>query len=155
MIEREHRVNRNVRIEFSTRGWGTVTVSGVVRALAGAGWGLTQPDGASSYATEDRAGSLVWTTVRQETPEAVAAALDAPPRDGQRAGVTLFHDKAGTGGQRLFAPEQDAIDFLPTINRRALPASERLTDLAWYLQMMLPALHTCGLMGYTVRDHFD
>ncbi len=130
-----------------------MTVSGVVRALAGAGWGLTQPDGAASYATEDPAGSLVWTTSRRETSDAVVAMLDAPPRQGQRVGVSLFHDKAGTGGQLLFSPERDGIDFLPTINRRAHPAGEHLTDFSWYLETMLPALHTCSLMGYTVRDH--
>jgi hypothetical protein len=119
-----------------------VTVSGVVRALAGAGWGLAQPDGAAPYAAEDPAGSLVWTTSRRETSDE-AAILNAAPRQGRRVGVSLFHDKAGTGGQLLFSPERDGIEFLPTINRRA------------HLETMLPALHTCGLMGYTARDHVD
>lgn len=45
--------------------------------------------------------------------------------------------------------------FIPTIDRRSLCGAPALTDMAWYLNALVPPLLALGLAGYQARDLAD
>jgi hypothetical protein len=129
---------------------GSVTVAETTRALGSSGWSLGQ-QGQETYAVENASGVLSW-MAHEGDPAAIVPLLDDPARQQQWVGVTLQHRPTGAPGHLFFHPRREDITFSPSNHRRTITDTE-LTDLPWYLETMLPGLHSIGLMGYTMRDH--
>ncbi|AGS67148.1 hypothetical protein [Streptomyces collinus] len=130
-----------------------VTVDAVVRALAGEGWSLQEPLGIS-YVVEDD-DLFDWQSTSTEQAAEVLALVDSPAHVDHHVGVCIYHSTAETGGQLLFYAGRSHCSFIPTIDRRSLPAAPAFTDLAWYLNALVPPLLTLGLANYTARDLVD
>ncbi|MER0244738.1 hypothetical protein AAHZ94_22660 [Streptomyces sp. HSW2009] len=145
-------MSRSADIDFTFRS--PVTAALLVRALAACGWSPEEPRGIS-YAVQDADGDLEWVSVPPHGVGNVLDALDAPHRQGQRTGLSLYHREAGTGGLLLLYPGRLSLSFSPTIHRRSYGAAEELTDIPWYLGQLLPPLFAVGLQGYQAQDMAD
>ncbi|MET7645831.1 hypothetical protein ABZS83_19765 [Streptomyces sp. NPDC005426] len=78
--------------------------------------------------------------------------LDAPENLPHAVAFNVYHPEAGTGGMLMFLPGRTDVSFVPSIDRRRLPAAPEFTDLAWYLHALVPALVTAGLTGYEAKE---
>ncbi|NEA64413.1 hypothetical protein [Streptomyces sp. SID12488] len=130
-----------------------VTVSTVVSALAEAGWSLEEPLGLSYVVNDDD--SFDWQATSVDRADEILSLLDSPENRAFDVAICVYHPEAGTGGQLLFPPGRTRCYFLPTIYRRSLPGAPRLTDIAWYLNALVPALLPAGLLSYEARDLAD
>ncbi|MFY4722980.1 hypothetical protein [Streptomyces sp. LaBMicrA B280] len=130
-----------------------VTVDAVVRALAGAGWSMHEPLGISYMVNDD--GLFDWQSASTDRAADVLAMVDAPGTIGHQVGVCVYHTTAETGGQLLFHADRSHCSFIPTIDRRTLAGAPALTDMAWYLNALVPPLLAVGLAGYEARDSAD
>lgn len=139
---------RQASIHFTTHGTGSVTVAEATQALVSSGWSLGQ-QGQASYAVENASGVLSW--MAHEDRDTIVALLDDPARRQQCVGVALQHSATAALGHFFFHPRREEITFSPSNHRRTIAHTE-LTDLPWYLETMLPGLHSVGLMGYTMKD---
>lgn len=140
---------RQAAIHFTTHGMGSVTVAEATQALDSSGWSLGQP-GQASYAVENAVGVLSW-MAHEGDRDTIVALLDDPARRQQWVGMALQHSATGALGHFFFHPQREEITFSPSNHRRTIADTE-LTDLPWYLETMLPGLHSVGLMGYTMKD---
>ncbi|NEC92387.1 hypothetical protein [Streptomyces sp. SID12501] len=130
-----------------------VTASAVVSALTEAGWSLEEPLGLSYMVNDD--GMFDWQATSVDQADEILSRLDAPENRAFEVAICVYHPGAGTGGQLLFLPDRSQCCFLPTIYRRSLPGAPRLTDIAWYLNALVPALLPAGLLSYEARDLAD
>ncbi|MYV60946.1 hypothetical protein GTW37_17100 [Streptomyces sp. SID4931] len=80
------------------------------------------------------------------------ARLDAPGNLPYSVAVDVYYPEAGTGGMLLFMPGRTEVSFVPTIDRRRIPAALEFTDLAWYLSALVPAFVGVGLEGYEAKE---
>jgi hypothetical protein len=128
---------------------GSVTVAEATQALGSSGWSLGQ-QGQASYAVENASGAFSW-MAHEGDRDKIIALLDDPARQQQWVGVALQHSATGALGHFFFHPQREEITFSPSNNRRTIAHTE-FTDLPWYLETMLPDLHSVGLMGYTMKD---
>ncbi|WP_371658353.1 hypothetical protein [Streptomyces sp. NBC_00280] len=139
----------DVELEFAR----AVTVGAVVNALAEAGWSLEEPLGLS-YMVNDN-GMFDWQATSADRADEILSLLDAWENRAFDVAICVYHPGVGTGGQLLFPPGRSRCCFLPTIDRRSLPGAPRLTDIAWYLNALVPALLPAGLLSYEARDLAD
>jgi hypothetical protein len=130
-----------------------VTVGTVVRALAGEGWSLQEPLGLSYMV--DRDGLFDWQSTSTNRVVEVLTEVNARENIDHYVGVCIYHSTAEIGGQLLFHPGRSHCSFSPTINRRSLPGAPALTDMAWYLNRLVPPLLAVELTGYEARDLLD
>lgn len=81
--------------------------------------------------------------------------VDSPDNIDYHVGVCIYHSTAETGGQLLFHAGRSRCSFIPTIDRRRLSGAPALTDMAWYLNALVPPLLARGLASYEARDLVD
>ncbi|MES4892316.1 hypothetical protein [Streptomyces sp. NPDC096012] len=130
-----------------------VTVDAVVRALAGEGWSLQEPLGISYVVNTDDL--FDWQSASTEQAAEVLALVDAPANVDHHVGVCIYHSTAETGGQLLFHAGRSRCSFIPTIDRRSLCGAPALTDMAWYLNALVPPLLVLGLASYEAKNLAD
>ncbi|MDX2918329.1 MULTISPECIES: hypothetical protein [Streptomyces] len=130
-----------------------VTVDAVVRALAGEGWSLQEPLGISHMVNND--GLFDWQSASTDQAAEVLTVVDSPDNIDYLVGVCIYHSTAATGGQLLFHAGRSHCSFIPTIDRRRLSGAPALTDMAWYLNALVPPLLAIGLASYEARDLGD
>ncbi|WP_329127542.1 hypothetical protein [Streptomyces sp. NBC_01465] len=82
----------------------------------------------------------------------VVTLLDAPENLPYAVALNVYHREAGTGGMLMFLPGRTDVSFVPTIDRRRIPAAPEFTDLAWYLHALVPPLVPAGLEGYKATE---
>ncbi|MFC8450121.1 hypothetical protein [Kitasatospora sp. NPDC057223] len=131
----------------------TVTVDAVLRALADEGWSLQEPLGISYMVNDDDL--FDWQSTSADRAADVLAVVDSPENIDYCIGVCIYHRTAETGGQLLFHAGRSRCSFIPTINRRSLHGAPAVTDMAWYLNALVPPLLAMGLAGYEARDLVD
>jgi len=127
-----------------------VTVRSTVSALIRGGWSLEEPLGLSYMVNDDD--MYDWLCCAPDQAGEVLTLLDSPENKGYTVAVCIYHPSAETGGQLLFAPDRTKCSFIPTINRRGLPSAPKFTDVAWYLQTLVPTLVHEGLHGYEATE---
>ncbi|MFE4337218.1 hypothetical protein ACFRQM_50295 [Streptomyces sp. NPDC056831] len=130
-----------------------VTVDAVVRVLAGEGWSLQEPLGISYMVNNDDL--FDWQSASADQAAEVLTVVDSPDHIDYLVGVCIYHSAAGTGGQLLFHAGRSHCSFIPTIDRRGLSGAPALTDMAWYLNALVPPLLAMGLASYEARDLVD
>ncbi|MFI1286428.1 hypothetical protein ACH4U5_37680 [Streptomyces sp. NPDC020858] len=130
-----------------------VTVDAVVRALGGEGWSLQEPLGISYVVNNDD--MFDWQSASTDQAAEVLTVVDSPDNIDYLVGVCIYHATAGTGGQLLFHAGRSHCSFTPTIDRRGLSGAPALTDMAWYLNALVPPLLAMGLASYEARDLVD
>lgn len=126
-----------------------VTVDAVVRALAGEGWSLREPLGLSYMVDFD------WNSASTDQAAEILAVVDAPGNLEYDVAVCVYHWTAKTGGQLLLHVGRTHCSFTPMIDRRSLPGAPAFTDMAWYLNALVPPLLAIGLVSYEARDLAD
>ncbi|MGW6854286.1 hypothetical protein ACWGCK_36835 [Streptomyces virginiae] len=129
-----------------------VTVDAVVRALAGEGWSLQEPLGIYVVNNDDL---FDWQSTSADQAAEVLTVVDSPDNIDYLVGVCIYHSAAGTGGQLLLHAGRSHCSFIPTIDRRGLSEAPALTDMAWYLNALVPPLLAMGLASYEARDLVD
>uniref|UniRef100_A0AAU3I2A3 Uncharacterized protein n=1 Tax=Streptomyces sp. NBC_01393 TaxID=2903851 RepID=A0AAU3I2A3_9ACTN len=129
---------------------GAVTVGAVMRALAGVGWSLQEPLGISYMVNNDDL--FDWQSASTDRAAEVLTVVDSPDTIDYLVGVCIYCSTAGTGGQLLFHAGRSHCSFIPTIDRRRLSGAPALTDMAWYLNALVPPLLAMGLVSYEARD---
>ncbi|WP_106410847.1 hypothetical protein [Streptomyces sp. DH-12] len=130
-----------------------VTVDAVVRALGGEGWSLQEPLGLSCMVNNDDL--FDWQSASTDQAAEVLTVVDSPDNIDRHVGVCIYHSTAETGGQLLFHAGRSRCSFIPTIDRRRLSGAPALTDMAWYLNALVPPLLALGLASYEARDLAD
>ncbi|WP_123980215.1 hypothetical protein [Streptomyces sp. Ag109_O5-1] len=115
----------------------------MVRALAGEGWSLQEPLGVSYVVNNDDL--FNWQSASANQADEVLAVLDSPDSIDYDVGVCIYHSIAETGGQLLFHAGRSHCSFIPTIDRRRLSGAPALSDMAWYLNALIPPLIAIGL----------
>ncbi|MEV7789851.1 hypothetical protein AB0O72_31430 [Streptomyces sp. NPDC088106] len=130
-----------------------VTVAAVVRALGGGGWSLQEPLGISYVVNNDDL--FDWQSASTDQAAEVLTVMDSPDNIDYLVGVCIYHSTAETGGQLLFHPGRSHCSFTPTIDRRGLEGASALTDIAWYLNALVPPLLAMGLASCEARDLVD
>ncbi|MFE4682757.1 hypothetical protein ACFRNJ_18255 [Streptomyces sp. NPDC056721] len=130
-----------------------VTVDAVVRALAGEGWSLQEPLGISYMVNNDDL--FDWQLASTDQAAEVLTVVDSPGNIDYHVGVCIYNSTAKTGGQLLFHAGRSRCSFIPTIDRRTLSGAPALTDMAWYLNELVPPLLARGLASYEARDLVD
>ncbi|MEU5973095.1 hypothetical protein [Streptomyces globisporus] len=130
-----------------------VTAEAVVRALAGEGWSLHEPLGISYMVNDDDL--FDWQSTSADQAVEALTVVDSPDNIDYLVGVCIYHSAAGTGGQLLLHPGRSHCSFIPTIDPQGLSEAPALTDVAWYLNALVPPLLAAGLAGYEARDLVD
>ncbi|EFH29110.1 MULTISPECIES: ISL3 family transposase [Streptomyces] len=130
-----------------------VTVDAVLRALASEGWSLQEPLGISYVVNHD--GLFDWQSASTDQAAEVLTLVDSPTNVDHHVGVCIYQSTAETGGQLLFHAGRSHCSFIPTIDRRSLSGAPALTDMAWYLNALVPPLLALGLASYEARDLAD
>ncbi|MYT69753.1 MULTISPECIES: hypothetical protein [unclassified Streptomyces] len=130
-----------------------VTVNAVVRALAGEGWSLQEPLGISYMVNNDDL--FDWHSASAGQESEVLAVVDSPHNTEYLVAICIYHSAAGSGGQLLFHVGRSHCSFIPTIDRRGLSGTPELTDMAWYLNALVPPLLAMGLVSYEARGLLD
>ncbi|MFD5200410.1 hypothetical protein ACFWM7_09720 [Streptomyces sp. NPDC058375] len=125
-----------------------ITVRGALDSLARVGWSMDVSLGGLSYMIDDEDGMFEWYSSSPAGAGEVLARLDDPGNLPYSVAVDVYHPEAGTGGMLLFLPGRTEVAFVPTIDRRSVPAAPGFTDLAWYLRALVPAFVGTGLEGY-------
>ncbi|MEU2154740.1 hypothetical protein ABZ532_06915 [Streptomyces sp. NPDC019396] len=128
------------------------TVCAVVDALTGAGWSAVAVPGGVSYMINDADDMYEWYDSPPDGIGEALALLDEPGNLPYTVALNVYHPEAETGGMLMFLPGRTDISFVPTMDRRHIPAAPEFTDLAWYLHALVPALVTAGLEGYEARE---
>ncbi|MFF9575175.1 hypothetical protein ACF1BA_08220 [Streptomyces rubiginosohelvolus] len=129
-----------------------ITVRAVLDALVRVGWSMDVSLGGLSYMIDDADGMFEWYSNSPADADEVLARLDAPGNLPYSVAVDVYHPEAGTGGMLLFVPGRTEVSFVPTIDRRRIPAAPEFTDLAWYLNALVPAFVGVGLEGYEAKE---
>ncbi len=129
-----------------------ITVRVALDALARVGWAMDVSLGGLSYMIDDEDGMFEWYRSSPADADEVLARLDAPGNLPYNVAVDIYHLEAGTGGMLLFMPGRTEVGFVPTIDRRRIPAAPEFTDLAWYLHALVPAFVGTGLAGYEAME---
>ncbi|MFJ4153166.1 hypothetical protein ACIP10_37245 [Streptomyces galbus] len=130
-----------------------VTVGAVVRSLAGEGWSLQEPLGISYVVNHDDL--FDWQSTSPDQAAEVLSLLDSPANVHHDVGVCIYHSTAETGGQLLLHAGRSRCSFIPTIDRRSLSRAPALTDMAWYLNTLVPPLLALELTSYGAKDLTD
>lgn len=130
-----------------------VTVAGILQILAGHGWTPVEPLGISCMVEDD--GDFDWSREDPMDKPQVLGRLDAPEARELHVGISVYRPDAETGGTLLFYPGRQSASFTPSINRRSLPGTAEMTDLAWYIQELVYPLLAGDLLGYEARDTAD
>lgn len=130
-----------------------VTVGAVVRALAGEGWSLQEPLGISYVVNNDDL--FDWQSASTDQAVEVLAVVDSPDNIDYHVGVCIYHTTSETGGQLLLHAGRSHCSFIPTIDRRILSGAPVMTDMAWYLNTLVPPLLALDLASYEARDLVD
>lgn len=128
------------------------TVRAVLDALTGAGWSAVVPPGGVSYMLNDADDMHDWYDSAPDRIGEVVMLLEAPENLPYAVALDVYHQEAGTGGMLMFLPGRTDVSFVPTIDRRRIPAAPEFTDLAWYLHSLVPALVPAGLEGYKATE---
>ncbi|MFE3431185.1 hypothetical protein [Streptomyces sp. NPDC059171] len=128
------------------------TVRAIVDALTGVGWSVEDPAGGVTHMINDADDMYEWYASSPEDLDEVLVRLDAPSNLPYTVAINVYHSQAGTGGMFMFMPGRKEALFSPSINRRHIPAAPALTDLAWYLHALVPALAAAGLEGYEAKE---
>ncbi len=142
--------SRDADIDFTFTG--PITVRVALDALARVGWSMDVSLGALSYMIDDADGMFEWYRGSPADAGEVLARLDDPGNLPYSVAVDVYHPEAGTGGMLLFLPGRMEVTFVPTIDRRRIPAAPEFTDLAWYLNALVPAFVGTGLEGYEAQE---
>ncbi|WP_329378556.1 hypothetical protein OG625_10285 [Streptomyces sp. NBC_01351] len=128
------------------------TVRAVLDALTEVGWSVETQVGCVTYMINDADDAYEW---YESTPDGIGevpALLDAPGNLPYAVAFNVYHPEAGTGGMLMFMPGRTDVSFVPSCDRRHIPAAPEFTDLAWYLHALVPALVRAGLEGYEARE---
>ncbi|MEU2762010.1 MULTISPECIES: hypothetical protein [unclassified Streptomyces] len=128
-----------------------ITVRAALDALAWVGWSMDVSRGLSCM-IDDADGMCEWYRSSPADAGEVLARLDAPGNLPYSVAVDVCHPEAGTGGMLLFMPGRTKVAFVPTIDRRRIPAAPEFTDLAWYVNALVPAFVGAGLQGYEAAE---
>ncbi|MGW1659444.1 hypothetical protein [Streptomyces atratus] len=128
------------------------TVRAVLDALTGAGWSAAVSPEGVSHMINNADDMYEWYDSAPGGLGEVLALLDAPRNLPYTVALNVYHSEAGTGGMLMFLPSRTDVSFIPTIDRRRVPAAPEFTDLAWYLHALVPALVTAGLEGYEAKE---
>lgn len=126
-----------------------LTVETVLDRLGEAGWGPVS-DGQIGYMTGDH--DWYWTD--QGEYERVRAEMIECVADGQSTAISLWYPE-GHGVNVLFLPGMDRLIIGLDLNRRPLAEAPDLTDLAWYLQRLVPPVAELGLLAVIARDAYE
>ncbi|MFD4022490.1 hypothetical protein ACFWRV_03085 [Streptomyces sp. NPDC058576] len=129
-----------------------ITVRAALDALARVGWSIDVSAGSVSYMINGVDDMYEWYNSSSGNTGDVLARLDAPGNLLYSVAVDVVHLEAGTGGMLLFMPGRTEVSFVPTIDRRCIPAAPEFTDLAWYLNALVPAFVETGLEGYEAKE---
>lgn len=142
--------SRDADIDFTfTR---PITVRAVWDVLLQAGWYAEEHAGHISYMINGPDDLYEWFDSKPERLEEALTVLDAAANLPYTVAINVYHPEAETGGMLMFHPGRSEVSFVPTINRRRIPAVPESTDLAWYLHTLVPALLRAGLTGYEARE---
>ncbi|MFE6065392.1 hypothetical protein [Streptomyces sp. NPDC056525] len=142
--------SRDADIDFSFTC--PTTVRAVLDALTGVGWSAEVPLGCVTYMINDADDMYEWYDSTPDGIGEVLALLDAPRNLPYTVAFNVYHPEAGTGGTLMFMPGRTDVSFVPSGDRRRIPAAPEFTDLSWYLHALVPALITAGLEGYEARE---
>ncbi|WP_406349157.1 hypothetical protein OHA44_36350 [Streptomyces sp. NBC_00144] len=93
-----------------------------------------------------------WYSSARDSIAEVLSRLDAPGNRPYTVAFNVYHPDAETGGMLMFMPGRRELSFVPSHDRRRIPAAPEFTDLAWYLHALVPAFVTMGLEGYEARE---
>ncbi|MFD0423448.1 hypothetical protein [Streptomyces parvus] len=129
-----------------------ITVRAALDALTRAGWSMDVHAGSVSYMINDADDMYEWYSSSPGDYGEVLALLDAPGNLPYSVAVDVCYPEAGTGGMLLFMPGRTEVSFVPTIDRRRIPAAPEFTDLAWYLNALVLAFVGVGLEGYEAKE---
>ncbi|MFI6648224.1 hypothetical protein ACIBI8_11400 [Streptomyces sp. NPDC050529] len=142
--------SRDADIDFSfTR---STTVRAVLDALTPMGWTAVEPAGHVAYMVNDEDESYEWYDSTPERIGEVLEVLDATANLPYTVALNVYHAEAKTGGMLMFHAHRADVSFVPSIDRRRVPSAPEFTDLAWYLNALVPALVTAGLREYEARE---
>lgn len=142
--------SRDADIDFTFTSPTTVRV--VLDSLAPAGWSAVQGGDHVSYMVNDPDDNYEWYDSTADRIDKVLGDLDATANEPYTVALDIYHSEAETGGMLMFSPGRTDVSFIPTIDRRRIPAAPEFTDLAWYLHALVPALVTAGLKGYEAHE---
>jgi hypothetical protein len=142
--------SRDADIDFTfTR---PTTARALLDALTTLGWSAVIPVGHVAYMVNDEDDSYEWYDSTPEHIDEALAVLDSTANLPYTVALNVYHSEAKTGGMLMFHAGRTDASFVPSIDRRRVPAAPEFTDLAWYLQALVPALITAGLRGYEARE---
>ncbi|MEV1043487.1 hypothetical protein AB0J01_44415 [Streptomyces sp. NPDC050204] len=128
------------------------TVRAILDVLTRAGWSAVVPPGGVSYMINDADDMYEWYDGTLDALGETLALLDQPGNLPYTVALNVYHSEARTGGMLMFMPGRTDVSFMPTIDRRHIPAAPEFTDLAWYLHALVPALVMAGLEGYEAKE---
>lgn len=127
-----------------------VTIDTVLDRLGEAGWGADS-SGRIGYMVGDHdwywADRSEYGRVRVEMSQCVA--------DGRSTTAASLWYPAGPGVNVLFLAGLDTLIINLDLDRRTLPETPDLTDLAWYLERLVPPVAGLGLLTVIARDTYD
>ncbi|MDP5309348.1 hypothetical protein OG345_40580 (plasmid) [Streptomyces sp. NBC_01220] len=142
--------SRDADIDFTfTR---PTTVRAVLDVLTARGWSAVEPVGHVSYMVNDEDDSYEWYDSTPGHIDEVLMVLDAKANLPYTVALNVYHAEAKTGGMLMFHAGRTDVSFIPSIDRRPIPSAPEFTDLAWYLDTLVPALITAGLRGYEAHE---
>jgi hypothetical protein len=140
-------LGRDVSIELTFES--PITVDAILGRLGEAGWGPAS-GGQIGY----MAGDHDWYWVDQSEYGRVRAEMNECVTDGRSTAVSLWYPE-GHGTNVLFLPSMDTLIISLDLNRRPLAEAPELTDLAWYLQRLVPPLAGLGLLAVIAHDAYE
>lgn len=126
-----------------------VTVEAVLDRLNEAGWGPVS-GGQIAY----MAGDEDWYWTDQGEYGRVRAEMAECVMDGRSTAVSLWYPD-GPGVNVLFLPGMDRLIIGLDLNRRPLAEAPELTDLAWYLQRLMPPMTELALLAVVAQDTYE
>ncbi|MFE2021551.1 hypothetical protein ACFW9O_26270 [Streptomyces sp. NPDC059499] len=142
--------SRDADIDFTFTS--PTTVRAVLDSVAAAGWSAVQRGGHVSYMVNDPDDNYEWYDSAADRIDKVLGVLDATANEPYTVALDIYHPEAKTGGMLMFPSGRTGVFFIPTIDRRRIPAAPEFTDLSWYLNALVPALATAGLRGYEAHE---
>ncbi|MFJ1869778.1 hypothetical protein ACIOD1_34890 [Streptomyces sp. NPDC088097] len=128
------------------------TVRAVLDALTAAGWSAVEVADRVSYMINDADDLHDWYDSTPDRIDEVLVMLDTTSNLPYTVALNVYHPEGETGGMLMFHSGRTGLSFVPTIDRRSVPAAPEFTDLAWYLHALVPALVTAGLKGYEAHE---
>ncbi len=139
-------MGRDVYIELTFEA--PVTVEAVLDRLGGAGWGAVS-DGQIGYMTDD----FDWYRAPPGEEKRVRAEMVECAADGRTTAISL-RGPGGFGVNVLFLPSTGRLILDLGLYRRPLAGAPKLTDLAWYLDQLVPHVVGLGLIAVTAHDAY-